>query len=61
MSKELEELKNENSYIINKLEEIYQKQNPPSKTNKSINSSLSNNKTSIRNNQKPKNYEIQSE
>ena len=33
MSKELEELKHENSYIKNKLEEISQKQNPTSKTN----------------------------
>ena len=33
MSKELEELKQENSYIKNKLEEIYQKQNPIFKTN----------------------------
>ena len=47
ISKELEELKHENSYIKNKLEEIYQKQNPPSKTNKSITSSLSNNKNNI--------------
>ena len=45
MSKELEELKQENSYIKNKLEEIYQKQNPIIKTNtfKSVTSSVSNN------------------
>ena len=43
MSKELEELKHENSYIKNKLEEIYQKQNPKIKENKNINSSKSKN------------------
>ena len=47
ISKELEELKHENSYIKNKLEEINQKQNPPSKTSKSITSSISNNKNNI--------------
>ena len=49
MSKELEELKHDNSYIKNKLEEISQKQNQSNKINKSINSSISNNKSSIRN------------
>ena len=48
MSKELEELKHENSYIKNKLEEIYQKQNPKLKDNQNINSSKSKNKSAKR-------------